>query len=455
MELRNNIPTGSQPHSDIFTEISLHLSELDDIAYLVRNSYNSSNFSFTYSTFFELTKKIDALNTLPDNNISVNNIQTTHSNIPEICDNIRARSAFTGLYIIKNSKESFNQFQENFQNITYLEGAEENLKTNKNHFLKIFVIENYNYLIVYTNKPLPIDTHYKLKVLQWQLFKDLLTGFEPITIDFYKALVDEDKNKLNEIIQQIKTLDKITEIKIEKLKKLLDSKRIRTIEQLEKEIGDLRYSIQDFRNRISDCIESMEDKSIQLYALENKTDVSTEEVKYIQNYLDKSPYIESYSFGSRSITIDYCAPLIYYDDYILDKIIENYDEVRKRILQVFKEKKFELYTKCRIKMDIINFSVSSRNRDNVDPSRDIEHPHIQRYNCFGNHTDQLIESAKNSDILGALEQLTQAVLNLNFSDSIVVREMLQDLSYKLLSPAWKSKETGEFKCLDEIFQEEN
>ena len=458
MELRNDIPKGSEPHSNIFLEIQEKLNELNEIPILSRCHYTRQHHLTTYSSFYDLTKQIDKLNLFTKEPQDIKEIlffYSTSNSAYDICTNIKIQTGKTGIYIIQDHETSYEKIEESFNKLTHLEGAEENLKINKNHFLKIFIADEHQFLIVFTNKKLPIQTLYKLKVLQWTLFKEIVTEFEPLTIDFYKALVDEDKTKLCEIINKIKTSPRITEIKIEKLKNLLNSRKNSKINELEYDISDLRSNIQNFRTSIANCIESIEDKSLQLEALKLTSESDIEEIKYIQKYLDKSPYIESYTLNDRSITLDYHAPLIYYDDYILDKIINNYDEngIYHRILNIFKNKKYELYTKCRIKFDIINFSVTQRNRDNFQPS-DIEHPHIQRYNCFGNHTDALYEAALNSDYIGGLEQLTQAVLNLNFSDSVVLRELLLDLSHKMSSSCWKSKETGEFKTLNQIFEED-
>jgi len=459
MELRNDIPKGSQPHSDIFIEIKNNLKELDDVTVITEWGFIRGQHSATYSTFYELTRKIDSLNLIAEKPQKIKAIKfmfLTDTLIQDIPVHIKSQNEKTGLYIIQKPEFEYEIIEEKFNKLTHLEGAEENLKINKNHFLKIFIADEYQFLIIFTNKRLPIQTLYKLKVLQWSLFKEIVAEFEPLTIDFYKALVDEDKSKLCEIIDKIKTSSKITEIKIEKLKTLINSKKISKIQDLRYEISDLRNSIQHYRQSISNSIEQIEEKSLQLDALELTSNSDLEEIKYLQKYLDKSPYIESYTLNDRSITLNYNAPLIYYDDYILDKIMNNYEEagLYYRILKIFKEKKYELYTKCRIRFDIINFSVSCRNRDNY-LSSDIDHPHIQRYNCFGNHTDAIYESALQSDYIGGLEQLTQAVLNLNFSDSVVIRELLVDLSHKSTSPCWKSKETGEFKTLNQILQEDN
>jgi len=457
MELTNNIPKGSQPQSDIFLEIKEKLHELRNIPIITENNYIRSQHSATYSSFFELAKKIDSLNLFTEEPQKIKAIKfayLTDNIIQHVCGNIRLSSEKTGLYIIQRPEIEYGTIEQDFNKLTHLEGAEENLKINKSHFLKIFIADEYQLLIVFTNKKLPIQTLYKLKVLQWTLFKEIVTEFEPLTIDFYKALVDEDKSKLCEVINKIKTSPKIIEIKIEELKNLINSRKRNKIQELEYDITDLRNHIYDARERISNYIESIEDKSLQLDALKLTSESDLEEIKYLQKYLDRSPYIESYKLENQSIILDYNAPLIYYDDYILDKIIDSYDGLYSQILHIFKEKKYELYTKCRISFNILNFSVSSRSRDNYSVS-DIEHPHIQRYNCFGNHINSIFDSALNSDYIGGIEQLTQAVLNLNFSDSIVIRELLIDLSHKMTSPCWKSKETGEFKTLNQILEEDN
>ena len=83
----------------------------------------------------------------------------------------------------------------------------------------------------------------------------------------------------------------------------------------------------------------------------------------------------------------------------------------------------------------------------------MNHPHISRFHCFGNHRQAIYDSAESGDLIGAVEQITQAVLNLNFYDSPVVEHVVSALSQNRSDlRTWRCKETGEMLTTQEIIE---
>ena len=62
------------------------------------------------------------------------------------------------------------------------------------------------------------------------------------------------------------------------------------------------------------------------------------------------------------------------------------------------------------------------------------------------------DAAIAGDYFAAIEQITQAVLNLNFSDSIVIGTMLNELLDYPSQKTWRSKETGALLTTEEIME---
>lgn len=350
-------------------------------------------------------------------------------------------------------KKPSSQFDESriapLRDIKYLPAAEQMYSSNSRHFIKIFTYEKV--FCIYSNKDLTLKQLAELKLLQWwTLFKKEIETPDTLLFDYLKAVANEDIKVLNETLNKAFQHPIITEYKNRTIKKLFTSCKNKRIKKIENDIIYTDEAYKDYINRASETATKLAALQEELLALNlNKEDDSEGEM--ILKYLRKHPYVESYkkSETSDALILKYKAPILYYDPYVIEKYIKNtHDPKRKAIYKTFLDNKYELMTQCEIIFDTTNFNIA---RNAIGHTPLFGHPHIDRFSCFGNHIMAISEAALNYNYFGAFEQITQAVLNLNFTDSAVINEMMANLIHNYPNMlTWRNKKTGAMLSTNEI-----
>lgn len=342
--------------------------------------------------------------------------------------------------------------KERYPDIRELKGAETLLVQTSRHFLRIFQAPDRNILFVYTNQDLTLKTIYKLKRLQNTLDKKYVENFDPLTEEMYTALDTEDLQRFNHALASFEVSDRIKRAKLEKFKRVFTAKNASRIRRIKKDIDQTRARITEYENDIAELGVKIREQSKELMRLENNDDESLV-LDELFNYLNRHRTIKNVTPLMDFIVIDFEAPILYYTDYAIKKIIKNYPEIKQNILNLFLEKRFQLYTSCSICFYPDTFRVGS-NPKNPDEIEFFGHPHINRYNCFGSHRTEIDKAAMKSDYIGAIEQINQAVMNINFYDSCVIGTMLNDLliSENANKETWYDTTTGEMVTTSEAIR---
>ena len=333
------------------------------------------------------------------------------------------------------------------EGLIHLEAAEAALKDYDHQFLKIYTYKNGLY--VYTNKQPTVETVIQLKLLQWNIFSNQIAHPIPEVIDLLKALVNKDVPEINKAIEAISKLPILSTIRYNELKEMFKpdykAQKNRLIDQ--KNQKEQMYI--EYENKLSELItqiNTLNENILDMELKEDKIEDNTPLIKYLSNH----PYIKDIQKkNSRQVSLYFEAPILYFDDYIIEKLLPNKSGDDKRILKVFLDNKYELMTRCLINFRPSDFAV---NLDYVGDGNYIGHPHIDRYSCFGNHTTAIREAAATANYFGAIEQISQAVLNINFTDSCVVNEMLRTLRRDPYRKTWRSKETQVLLSTSEILE---
>ena len=356
-------------------------------------------------------------------------------------------------YGITINEEVSTHFREiDFPGATHLTAAEEMLKQSPQHFLKIFTMPENNTLFVYTNKMLEPPMLYRLIALDMSINNKKTLTPNKLGADFINALVENDKDKAIKLLNDFLNSDRVTEYEMQELSRILRSTNDAKIKKLERTIEQNRNSIADYENYIAQMAVQIRESNQELDFLRSVDD--SEEHKLFFKYLKRHPYISSFSPKRDGyLELKYKAPIVYFNETPARKYLTRniYTDPQKQIIKIILGNRYELWTKCTLRFNTSNFQVTvfTMNRDNDL----LNHPHIDRFHCFGNHRQAINESAEAGDYIGAIEQLSQAVLNLNFYDSCVIDEMLKNLIdnyYDLVT--WKSKTTGEFLTTAQVIE---
>lgn len=338
-----------------------------------------------------------------------------------------------------------------FADYKHLEGAEKVLKQTPTHFLKIMQHPKADTLVIFTNKELSIENCYKLNELHNKMLLEKYPEWSPVPYRIAQAMTRKDIKAFKEILTELFNSDDFKKLRMEKLKKVFTYDTDRQIANIESDIANYRRSILDYENRIADCAIYIRNSSEQLMQLKSRD--LDEDFELTCKYLWKHPYIKSYEPSQDGyITFKYEAPLIYFDESPAEKLLHNpnYSTYAKTIIKMMLERRFELYTQCRIRFNTVTYNTHSEPMNN-EPL--LGHPHIDRFNCFGNHRDAISDSAINNDYIGAIEQISQAVLNLNFYDACVIDYLLRTLlDYQDTLYTWKDTETGEMLTTNEALK---
>lgn len=333
------------------------------------------------------------------------------------------------------------------EGLVHLETAEAALRDYDHQFLKIYTYKNGLY--VYTNKQPTIETIIKLKLIQWNIFSNQIAHPIPEVFDLLNALINKNISAVNKAIETICKLPVLSTIKYNELKEMFKPDYKAQKNKLIDQKNQKEQMYIDYENKLSELItqiNTLNENILDMELKEDKVEDNTPLIKYLSNH----PYIKDIQKkNSRQVSLYFEAPILYFDDYIIEKLLPNKSGDDKRILKAFLDNKYELMTRCLINFRPSDFAV---NLDYVGDGNFIGHPHIDRYLCFGNHSTAIREAAATANYFGAIEQISQAVLNINFTDSCVVNEMLRTLRRDLSRKTWRSKETQVLLSTSEILE---
>ena len=441
------------PTDETFDDLSYRDIQRDyqDIYNKLHNLYSSTYFT-SYFAYNHANRMLGELSCYIDGmNCEENDMRTTETEYSRNGSN--ANWLFTandyekmiGLVVNVDSEYHFNEYR--WKDAVYLDGAAEALKTDPKKFMKVFHrADNPNLLFIWTNKVLKPSQYFKAKVLQNQLNKNNLEHFNEYTELIYKAFEANDLNALNTAFETFFESDYIKEKEYKNFIRAFTNNRTNRKSQLEQRIKEAYNKIKDYENLIANEGSRIEGLNRKLFAVmyNKKTD---EEIRELYNYLNKHRNITGFDINVDNIILSFRAPIVYYTDYAIEKIMKHYLEVaiHYKVLKLFLERKFELITDCRIAFYPSNFAIEAYYRSNEDEEI-IGQPHIDQYGCLGNHREAINESAETEDYIGAIEQINQAVMNMNFYDACVANHLLKELTSENVfdvKHTWMDKETGE------------
>ena len=335
---------------------------------------------------------------------------------------------------------------------TFLPAVESYLKQTPQHFLKIFTRPNHEKLFVWTNKPILPLTLFRLLELRAKMFPRT----NPVSDAAIKAFLDKDAEAFKKVIIDYLTSDAVTEEKFRQFAACITNTNDRQIQTLERNIEGARENIQYFEQEIVNAATNIRtwNENIEFLKTQKNKD---EETKLLFKYLLKNPYITQFEpkSGRSRILFKYEAPMIYFAEHPAEKhLTKGYlSGSQKEILKIFLGRKYELITKCALYFDTATFKVEVADRELDDTKPLLPHPHLMRFHCFGNHTSAIRAAAEEGNYFGAVEQLSQAIMNINFYDSCVVNEMLMNLENNMYTyVTWRHKETGIMYTTAEVFE---
>lgn len=266
------------------------------------------------------------------------------------------------------------------------------------------------------------------------------------------ALLNKDGAEFDAAIKALFKDPSIKERRYDFIEELKINKKETEIETLEFEIRRRREAINEWNRNIITYTNKLREDNQKLLVLLSSPDDNTDLAK-LKKHLINNPYITDITKGEgdSTIIITYDAPLTYFDKAILKTLIDgqHFRNDKKRILEAIYSEKFTLWTSCNIILDLRTMHMGTANGSyNYLP-----HPHIVEYNCFGTHNQALQSWVSSGNYEGMIDQVTATVINLNFTDGVVINNMLNNLTENYKTRKVWETETGVFINTSELLDQ--
>ena len=396
----------------------------------------------------------------PDNETKIGFMMEAHGTNEFSVDNIEVRvEAMERIQECKYNLiilggEFSNLPEDSIGNLTRMSGIEHTLKSYKtdpdSHRIRIY--GNIHTLVLIVN----VWTQPDQTTALLQIFLSMIETGEELDNDVSSIAAAVHKNsnirKANQIYHAIVNTPELAKARtVKAINGVFKNMKNGRIDNIKGNIENINYRLNELQNDYSSYMTNKRNLLEELDRIKRNPDIETDD---IINYIQKTKYIKKVSKSSngRGVSLYYEAPMLYYDDDVIQHIRHSYDEEVQFIFDAFLERRYQLYTRCEVifypeDFRVNNMTIGSRNENNYY----IGHPHIDRFGCFGNHGEAIQDWAETGDYIGAITQVTAAVLNLNFTDGTVVGELIDTLIDRADNvPTWYDTETGVVLTTNEL-----
>lgn len=396
----------------------------------------------------------------PDNETKIGFMMEAHGTSEFSVDNIEVRvEAMERLQgckynLIILGGEFSNLPEDSIGNLTRMSGMEHTLKSYKSdpdsHRIRIY--GNIHTLVLIVN----IWTQPDQTTALLQIFLNMIETGEGLDNDISEIAAGVHKNsnigKANRIYHAMVNTPELTKARtVNTINGVFKDMKNGRINNIKGNIENINYRLNELQNDYSSYMTNKRNLLEELDRIKNNPDIETDD---IINYILKTKYIKKVTKATngRGLLLYYEAPMLYYDDDVIQHIRHSYDEEVQFIFDAFLERRYQLYTRCEVIFYPEDFRVDNRTIGNRNENNQyIGHPHIDRFGCFGNHGEAIQDWAETGDYIGAITQVTAAVLNLNFTDGTVVGELIDTLIERADEvPTWYDTETGALLTTNEL-----
>lgn len=380
----------------------------------------------------------------------------------------------------KKMEELFAKFTD-VKRLTDLEAACKNIEP------KLLIARYQNAIFVVTKSIVDTDTSRNLKNAIYALI--------PHFFDLTDSLTEIEQTLLNEILLDYNIEIDKTALLLELLQPLKDSRREKDIQKIYNALSHhanseeerLLETINTFHSKIEYLLHDLQnyysrlnEKNIELQKLKLYTDKYSDELKnqaeLILDYLQQVKALLEVTITQPDETFIKMlirTPVRYYDPEPLEATLTNarweedmigalsQDELNliKIILtETFIRKKYDFYTIVSTNINLTNRGI---NTDHVQQSTAAQHyayphPHISRYHCLGENASIILKHLNKNEWIEAINQTIGACYNINFTDSVVLKEFCRNLNDPYDSiKCFHNKETDEmfsFRDLKRIYK---
>lgn len=285
-----------------------------------------------------------------------------------------------------------------------------------------------------------ISTHHKMQsaipvILPW-FFKE--KPLNDIEVKLLKALTEDNLSEYTSIVSEIaKKYDFRTQYIMEALTDINKLTQEREISALKSENHDAERQIQDYDKIINDILERIRTNRERLYALENNLcDSDTE----LADYFIANKCLDLMSVNANSIKFKIKTYIEYFDESAVESWLSNPNslifkiqsgandrEITEFIRAVFLERKIKIRITTGFQY-VFHENVYGVQLSQLDMNIDsIQNAHIKNHNCMGDYRAVLTPLIRSGQHVPVIEQCIASAKSMNWHDTVVVREFLNDI----------------------------
>lgn len=218
---------------------------------------------------------------------------------------------------------------------------------------------------------------------------------------------------------------------------------------------DLEHDIQNYLMTLGNLYKNLETVTFEINNLEQ---IDIKENNELYNYIKKHPYLKQVSlYNNNILRFIIQAPFKYYDTDALkayykktDSIITSNNNIARLFNDVFLEREYTLITECPIKFKLDNCTVSV-DRDISDTGLYIPQPHLIGHSCFGSNGPAITKALGQHDYIFAIEQVVASVQNINFTDTTVLRTLIDYIKAYQTRPTLVEQKTGKILSIQDLY----
>lgn len=439
-------------------------NQMYDLRNKIRKIHNKLNGDPSGNTLSEMLLAFESL---------VRNDDVIFLHIPDWADGQHIINSFQNnsspnalQYLMHSTGEGIEEIQREVselrnENFRYLEAFSKALTaTEPGYTIHVFFDEATRQILMITNHKHGPTWYQLLAVKKLMYVSETLSfrnncneEFIEMYLELLDALLNEDSEAFHKVTTDLFEVPSIKQMKYNFITELKINSRAGQIEHILNEMARQKDAIKQYNEQIISGVNRLKNMEIE-YTILVAAEEDKGDLEGLKKHLLNNPYITDVSkYDTHRIVLTYDAPLIYYDEDILNTLINssNFTGKQRKILTAIKTKQYRLWSSCNILLDLNTVKMSTYSKEKTY----FPHPHIEKYGCFGTHNAALQQWVSSKNYIGMIDQVTATAINLNFADGTVVTNMLRDLMSSFESTkTWEVVETGEMISTRELLERE-
>lgn len=258
----------------------------------------------------------------------------------------------------------------------------------------------------------------------------------------FLSLTEKEPDKYMACLTKLAERYDFKKMRVEKLLKGFET-RFERIEaqRVEQQIASKEAEFERMNNSIASILSQRNELSIKLLGLHQKIASGGDESEIMDYFLcNASLYLETVSDSMMQFAaFGYCE---YFDEEMVESMLRNNhsyiytrahgtisgERMAKLIKAVFSDRTLRLRFCAGYTFDL-NGSVRGIRQHEfpLEMKNMMPNPHIQYHACLGNHERVINQFLRDRNYIGAIEQCVSSSKSLNFGDSVVIGEFMNDM----------------------------